>query len=227
MALRKTGSHGLLVLDFDSTLTVKESISPADCKEAIDRAFGGSLRVAMIQHMLTKCRSHGIEVAIVSNTPRALIQQAMGRRPGTELLPLINQKFVFGSEDFQGTAPKSAIISKLLTILQIPPTKMMFLDDESCNVAEVHSAFEGAAVIQSPQDGIGRPQCEAVCVWCTDMLGGDALPQWTKHSPDMVWAPLHSNSPSSPTGNNPHWADTLFQVRKDVVRNETEMGLRV
>lgn len=226
MAPKKVGTHGLLVLDFDSTLTVKETIGPDDCKEAIDKAFGGSLRVALLQHLLSKCRSHCIEVAIISNTPKAFIQQAMGRRPGCELLPLVNQKFVFGSEDLQGNVPKSAIISRLLSHLQLPPTKLMFVDDEGCNLADVQSACAGAAVLPSPQDGLGRSQCEALCQWCTAMLGGDAMPQWTKHSPDQIWAPLHSNSPSSPTGTNPHWADTLFQVRNDVVRNEKEMGLR-
>lgn len=226
LALRKVGGNGLVVFDFDQTLTVK-IVSGADCQAAVDMAFGGSLRVAMIQHMLNKCRTHGIEVAIVSNTcPKAIIQQAMGRRPGTELLPFVNLKFIFGSDELPGDTPKSAVIGHLLSILRLTPDKLMFVDDESCNIEDVKSRFAGAALIQPPQDGMGRQQCEAVCAWCTDMLGGAELPSWTKHSDAMVWAPLHSNSPSSPKGNNPHWADTLFQVRRDVVRNETEMGLR-
>jgi len=160
---------GVLVLDFDRTLSVKH-VCIFDIEDATTRAFGGVSRVETLQRTLQHVRSCGVLVTVVTRNARHIIQKALGRRPGVGLMDYVADGMVFGFEDYPDEMPKSQVITEhILQPRQLSAADLLFVDDDAQNVEDVLHACPGAQVIRSPRDGIGVNECDTICQWANRM----------------------------------------------------------
>ena len=163
----------LVIFDFDNVLTTQEvtdvevhaaSFSFAALKKAVFRplgrgAFGGEQRLGLLDTFLQELSQYA-NLGIVSRNSRKVIRASLSTADLLQYFPLI-----FGAEDFEDLAPKSKVISDLVTFHNVKPDNVLFIDDMFLNVSDVSQHCHVATLHIRTPGGIDCWDCEYILAW--------------------------------------------------------------
>lgn len=174
-ANRASSYAGVVMFDFDQTLTTRHVSYMEDMDNIRDRAFGGPSRVEMLRGMLEQIHARHVAVAIVTMNSRDTIRKAMGR---VGLLPFITEGMIFGMENYN--TDKSNCKSTLARDVLLPSLgltgadgemRALFVDDDVGNVRDMKNACPGISNITAPRSGITQGECNKIMDWLEHLDG--------------------------------------------------------
>jgi len=150
---------GVVVLDFDQTLSTRHVGVFEDVSRITDRAFGGSQRVEMLRDLLSTL-SQSVLIAVVSRNSRHVISKVLQH---LDLKRFFAENLIFGFEDFGDEIPKSWVIqNRILSPFHLPASRVVFVDDDPGNVEEVNGKIPGIVTVKCPRFGLGQEECAKI-----------------------------------------------------------------
>eukprot|EP00927_Polykrikos_kofoidii_P075410 TRINITY_DN71591_c0_g1_i1.p1 TRINITY_DN71591_c0_g1~~TRINITY_DN71591_c0_g1_i1.p1 ORF type:complete len:366 (+),score=54.59 TRINITY_DN71591_c0_g1_i1:64-1098(+) len=161
-------STGIVVFDFDQTLTTKHVSVFEDMDRIVDRGFGGTERLAMLGNMLTEITTRGIAITVVTRNSRHVVRKVLNH---VGLLRFVTDDFIFGFEDYEDEVPKSHVVRSRIVAALGSEDDVLFVDDDPSNITDMRAHCPGAQVLLAPRTGLGQDECHEIIAWADRFAG--------------------------------------------------------